>query len=227
MKILVVDDDAPLRGQLRQLFEAQRYSVEIAADGREALDWLFGTPFDLVVLDVMMPGLDGYEVLRQTRKAGIQTPVLMLTARGGVTDKVRGLDLGADDYLEKPFSTDELLARIRAMLRRSGTATQSLLHAGDLQLDTATRKVTRAEREIELTPREFAILEFLLYNRNRVVSRHSLTEHVWGDAYDPFNMSNFMDVHVKNLRKKIGDTGPERIVKTVRGVGYIIEDPEP
>ena len=227
MKILVVDDDTPLRGQLRQLLEAQRYSVEIAADGHEALDQLFGAPFDLVVLDVMMPGLDGYEVLKQARNAGVQTPVLMLTARGGVTDKVMGLDLGADDYLEKPFSTEELLARIRAMLRRSGTATQSLLHAGNLQLDTATRKVTRAGREIELTPREFAILEFLLYNRNRVVSRHSLTEHVWGDEYDPFNMSNFMDVHVKNLRKKIGDTGSGRIIKTVRGVGYIIEDSEP
>ena len=173
-----------------------------------------------------MPGLDGFAVLEQSRKAGTKTPVLMLTARGGVEDKVKGLDLGADDYLEKPFSTDELLARVRAMLRRSGTAAQSLLRAHDLQLDTATRKVTRAGREIILTPREFAILEFLLHNRNRVVSRFSLTEHVWGDEYDPFRMSNFMDVHVKNLRKKIGDSGSGRIVKTVRGVGYIIEDTE-
>jgi DNA-binding response OmpR family regulator len=226
MKILVVDDESPLRGQLRQLFEAQRYSVETAADGAEALDRIFDSSFDLIVLDIMMPGLDGYEVLGQTRKAGIKTPVLMLTARGDVEDKVKGLDLGADDYLEKPFSMDELLARVRAMLRRTGTAAQSMLGARDLQLDTATRKVSRGGVPVELTPREFAILEFLLYNRNRVVSRFSLAEHVWGDDYDPFSMSNFMDVHIKNLRRKIGDSGENRIVKTVRGIGYIIENPE-
>jgi DNA-binding response OmpR family regulator len=226
MKILVVDDESPLRGQLRQLFEAQRYSVETAADGAEALDRIFDSSFDLIVLDIMMPGLDGYEVLGQTRKAGIKTPVLMLTARGDVEDKVKGLDLGADDYLEKPFSMDELLARVRAMLRRTGTAAQSMLGARDLQLDTATRKVSRGGVPVELTPREFAILEFLLYNRNRVVSRFSLAEHVWGDDYDPFSMSNFIDVHIKNLRRKIGDSGENRIVKTVRGIGYIIENPE-
>jgi DNA-binding response OmpR family regulator len=226
MKILVVDDESPLRGQLRQLFEAQRYSVETAADGAEALDRIFDSSFDLIVLDIMMPGLDGYEVLGQTRKAGIKTPVLMLTARGDVEDKVKGLDLGADDYLEKPFSMDELLARVRAMLRRTGTAAQSMLGARDLQLDTATRKVSRGGVPVELTPREFAILEFLLYNRNRVVSRFSLAEHVWGDDYDPFSMSNIMDVHIKHLRRKIGDSGENRIVKTVRGIGYIIENPE-
>lgn len=220
MKILIVDDEYSLLKQLRQIFESQRYTVETATDGEDAFDKLFEAPFDLIILDIMMPKIDGLSVLKEIRKAGIKTPVLMLTAKGDVEDKIKGLDLGADDYLPKPFSSDELMARVRALFRRSGGQIESALQVYDLKLDTITRDVTKGKKLIELTPREFSILEFLLYNKNRVVSRFSLAEHVWGDAFDPFSMSNFMDVHIKNLRHKIGDS----IIQTIRGVGYIIKD---
>ncbi len=224
MKILIVDDEYALLEQLKKSLERQRYLVETAADGAAALDKVFDNPFDLIILDIMMPKIDGLSVLKDMRKGGIKTPVLMLTAKGDATEKAKGLDLGADDYLAKPFSSDELMARVRALLRRSGSQATTVLEARGLQLDTASREVTRRGRPVELTPREFSILEFLLYNKNRVVSRFSLAEHVWGDDFDPFNMSNFMDVHIKNLRHKIGDAGGVNIIQTVRGVGYAIKD---
>lgn len=224
MRIMIVDDEETLLEQLKESFEGQRYVVETARDGDEALDKLFENPVDLILLDIMLPRRDGLSVLREIRRAGITTPVLMLTAKGELDDKIRGLDLGADDYLPKPFSLDELLARVRALLRRAGGQADSVLRAADLQLDTVSREVSKDGRPIQLTPREFAILEFLLYNKNRAVSRFSLAEHVWGDDFDPFSMSNFMDVHIKNLRKKIGDSGPGALIRTIRGVGYIIKD---
>lgn len=224
MRIMIVDDEETLLEQLKESFEGQRYVVETARDGDEALDKLFENPVDLILLDIMLPRRDGLSVLREIRRAGITTPVLMLTAKGELDDKIRGLDLGADDYLPKPFSLDELLARVRALLRRAGGQADSVLRAADLQLDTVSREVSKGGRPIQLTPREFAILEFLLYNKNRAVSRFSLAEHVWGDDFDPFSMSNFMDVHIKNLRKKIGDSGPGALIRTIRGVGYIIKD---
>ena len=226
MRILIADDDYSLLEQLRQILTSQRYIVETATDGEEALDKLFENPFDLIILDIMMPKIDGLTVLEDARKAGIDAPVLMLTAKGDMADKVKGLDLGADDYLAKPFSLDELLARVRALLRRSGGQCESVLQVQDLELDTVSRKVTKGGKPVELTPREFSILEFLLYNKNRAVARFSLAEHVWGDDFDPFSMSNFMDVHVKNLRHKIGDSGRDKIIRTIRGVGYIIGDAE-
>ena len=226
MKILIVDDELSLLDQLQQILRKERYIPETAADGEKALDKIFDSSFDLIILDIMMPKVDGLTVLEHTRRAGIDTPVLMLTAKGSIEDRIKGLDLGADDYLPKPFSLDELLARIRALLRRSGSQSEPVLKYKDLQLDTVSREVIRGGRHIDLTPREFSILEFLLYNKNRAVSRFSLTEHVWGDDYDPFSMSNFMDVHIKNLRQKIGDTGRGSIIRTIRGVGYIIEDPK-
>jgi DNA-binding response OmpR family regulator len=224
MRILIVDDEISLLEQLQQILSSERYIVETASDGEKALDRVFDATFDLIILDIMIPKIDGLTVLEHTRKEGIKTPVLMLTARGEIKDRIKGLDLGADDYLSKPFSPDELLARIRALLRRSGTQTESILKIKDLQLDTVSRIITRGGKPVELTPREFSILEFLLYNKNRAVSRFNLAEHVWGDDYDPFSMSNFMDVHIKNLRQKIGDTGRGTIIHTIRGVGYIIED---
>jgi len=226
VRILIADDDYSLLEQLQQILTSMRYIVETAADGEKALDKLFETPFDLIILDIMMPNIDGLTVLEDARKAGIDAPVLMLTAKGDVANRVRGLDLGADDYLAKPFSSDELLARVRALLRRSGGQCESALQVQDLELDTVSRKVTRGGKPVELTPREFSILEFLLHNKNRAVSRFSLAEHVWGDDFDPFSMSNFMDVHIKNLRQKIGDSGQSNIVRTIRGVGYIIGDTE-
>jgi DNA-binding response OmpR family regulator len=224
MKILIVDDECPLLDQLQRTLQNQRYIIETAADGEAALDKLFQSPFDAIILDIMLPKMDGLTVLKQARKAGIDTPVLMLTAKGDTDDRVKGLDLGADDYLAKPFSLDELLARLRALLRRSGNQCTTMLQVGNLQLDTVSRMVTKAGKALELTPREFSILEFLLYNKNRAVSRFSLAEHVWGDDFDPFSMSNFMDVHIKNLRHKIEDPGHGKIIQTIRGVGYIVRD---
>lgn len=224
MRILVVDDDQALLEQIRQVLESRRYIVETAANGEEALDRLFDTPFDAVIVDIMMPKVDGFTVVEETRNAGIDMPVLILTAKGDVSDRVKGLDLGADDYLAKPFSLDEFLARLRALLRRAGGQCGSILQIDDLKLDTVSRHVTRGGNFIELTPKEFSILEFLLYNKNRTVARFSLAEHVWGNDFDPFSMSNFMDVHVKNLRHKIGDSGRGNIIRTIRGVGYMIED---
>ncbi len=226
MKILLVDDNLSLLDQIRQILTSQRYIVETVSNGEEALDKLCENPFDLIILDIMMPKMDGFTVLREMRQIKIDAPVLMLTAKGDSTDKVKGLDLGADDYLSKPFSMDELLARVRALLRRSAGQCQSVLEFGELALDTVKRKVTMGGKPVELTPREFSILEFLLHNKDRVVTRFSLAEHVWGDDFDPFSMSNFMDVHMKNLGHKIGDTGNARIIRTVRGVGYIIGDTE-
>ncbi|MFW8602303.1 response regulator transcription factor [Desulfobacterota bacterium M19] len=224
MKILIVDDERVLLEQLRLALAGQRYLTETAADGEEALERIFDLPFDLIILDIMLPKKDGLTVLREMRKADINTPVLMLSARGGSDDKIKGLDSGADDYLAKPFSLDELLARVRALFRRFGAQKDARLLIKDLCLDSVSREVTRGGRTLELTAREFSILEFLLYNKNRAVSRFSLAEHVWGDAFDPFSMSNFMDVHIKNLRRKIGDSGWGGIIKTIRGVGYIVRD---
>ena len=224
MMILIVDDNCSLLEQLQQILTRQRYTVDTATDGEQALNKIFDTPYDAIVLDIMMPKFDGWAVLQQVRKAGIDVPILMLTAKGDIADRVKGLDLGADDYLAKPFSLDEFMARMRALLRRSGGQCQAVLQFQDLALDTISRKVTKGDKTVELTPREFSILEFLLHNKNRAVSRFSLAEHVWGDDFDPFSMSNFMDVHIKNLRLKIGDSGQGRIVRTIRGVGYIIGD---
>jgi len=224
MKILIVDDEYPLLNQLQRALENQRYTIETAMDGEAALDKMFQTAFDAIILDIMLPKMDGLTVLEQARRAGIDTPVLLLTAKGDVEDRVKGLDLGADDYLAKPFSLDELLARLRALLRRSGSQSTTVLQVENLRLDTVSRQVTKAGKPLALTPREFSILEFLLYNKNRAVSRFSLAEHVWGDDFDPFSMSNFMDVHIKNLRHKIEDAGQGNIIRTIRGVGYIIRD---
>jgi DNA-binding response OmpR family regulator len=224
MKLLLVDDEPDLLDQLVKMLTRQRYDVDTAADGEAALDKLFDNPYDLVVLDIMLPKTDGLSVLKEMRAAGIQTPVIMLTAKGAVEDKVKGLDYGADDYLAKPFAMAELMARIRTLFRRSGEQLHAVLTVDDIALDTRTREVRRQGRIIDLTPKEFSILEFLLYNKNRAVSRFTLAEHVWGDAFDPFTMSNFIDVHLKNLRRKIGDIGDDKVIRTIRGIGFIIED---
>jgi DNA-binding response OmpR family regulator len=224
MKILLVDDDHNLLEQLKQELVKGKYLIDTATDGEAALDRISANPYDLIILDIMLPRQDGLSVLREIRETHIKTPVLLLTARGSVTDKIQGLDSGADDYLAKPFSMAELMARIRSLLRRVGVDKNSLLSVGDISLNTITRVVLKKEQEILLTTKEFSILEFLLYNKNRVVSRFSLVEHVWGDAYDPFSMSNFIDVHVKNLRHKLFTDDENCILRTIRGVGFTIED---
>ena len=218
MKILVVDDEPVLLEQLRETLTSQKYDVDTADDGESALDKLFDNLYDLIILDIMLPKVDGLAVLREIRKAKVKTPILMLTAKGSVEDKIKGLDYGADDYLAKPFAMAELMARIRSLLRRASDHRDPLLTISDVSL------ISKRGIKVELTPKEFSILEFLLYNKNRAVSRFTLAEHVWGDEFDPFTMSNFIDVHVKNLRRKIGDTDKKKIIRTIRGIGFIIED---
>jgi DNA-binding response OmpR family regulator len=224
MRILIVEDEKELNEQLKNALTKQHYHTDSAFDGEEALDKLADGTYSLMILDVMLPKCDGFGVLHEARKMKIDIPILMLTARCGTEDKIKGLDYGADDYLAKPFSIDELLARVRALLRRAGGQAESVITSGKLKFDTLKHEVTLDNNPIELTNREFSILEFLLYNKNRAVSRFSLAEHVWGDDFEPFSMSNFIDVHMKNLRKKISLSDGTSLIKTIRGVGYIIKD---
>ncbi len=221
MRILVVDDEAPLAEQIQLALVQQKYTADTALDGEEALDKIFVEPYDLILLDIMLPKIDGFELLHEMRSAKIATPVLMLTGKGGVEDRIKGLDMGADDYLAKPFSMEELLARIRALLRRSNKLVSPVLKTAEIALDPANRTAAKAGQPLELTPKEFSILEFLMYSMNRAVSRVTIAEHVWGDEFDPWTMSNSIDVHIKNLRKKIDDSQGD-ILHTVRGVGYMI-----
>lgn len=225
MRILIVDDEPELVEQIRQALAKQKYTVDSALDGEEALERIFVDPYDLILLDIMLPKKDGFAVLHELREEKKSIPVLMLTAKGKIEDKIKGLDMGADDYLAKPFSMEELLARIRALLRRSNDLVSPVLKIDNITLNTASREVCKKNQPIELTPKEFSILEFLLYNNNRAVSRFTIAEHVWGDEFDPWTMSNSIDVHIKNLRKKIEDP-KGRIIRTVRGVGYMIRDDE-
>ncbi|MDX9962804.1 response regulator transcription factor [Desulfobacter postgatei] len=223
MNILIVDDDTGLLDQLKTALKRKNYGVDIAENGEQALDKIFDVSYDLVLLDIMLPRMDGLSVLKEVRKAGMDMPILMLTARSDVQDKVKGLDHGADDYLAKPFSMAELMARIRAMLRRKGNRTP-LLEVGPVCLDTAKRQVTLNGEEVHLTAKEFSILEFLLHNKGSAVSRFNLAEHIWGEEFDPFSMSNYVDVHMKNLRKKLTSQGDLPIIKTIRGIGFIIDE---
>ncbi|MCD6534671.1 MAG: response regulator transcription factor [Deltaproteobacteria bacterium] len=225
MKILLIEDDPGLLSQLRNLLSEQQYLIDTAADGECALDKIFAEIYDLIILDIMLPKVDGLTILQEMRQAKIVTPVLLLTAKSSVEDRVKGLDYGADDYLSKPFSIAELLARIRALLRRPGRECDTLLTIGNISLDTISRQVTKTGKNLNLTLKEFSLLEFLLYNKNQPVSRITLAEHVWGDDFDPFTMSNTIDVHIKNLRRKIDSEGAEKsLIKTVRGIGFVVQE---
>ncbi len=221
MAILVVDDDAGLRRAVRRVLVAQGFEVEVAEDGTEALSRLRARAFDLVVLDLMMPGSDGIDVCERLRAEGDQLPVLMLTARDAVRDRVAGLEAGADDYLVKPFANEELVARVRALLRRSGGSGESLVFA-DLELDLLTRDARRGEREVELSPIEFELLEFFLRHPRQVLARRLIYERVWG--YDASLSSNSLDVFVGHLRRKLEDGGERRLIQTVRGVGFTLRE---
>ena len=221
MRILVVEDERKVASFIRQGLEEEGHAVEVARDGAEALDLLEGPPYDLIVLDVMLPRRDGFAVVRDLRGRGIATPVLMLTARDAVADKVTGLDLGADDYLTKPFAFAEFLARVRALLRRGSGEHLPVLRIADLALDPATRGVTRGERRIELTSREYALLEDFMRHTGRVLTRPMIAEHVWGIDFD--HESNVIDVYVGYLRKKVDQDGEPRLLHTVRGAGYVMK----
>jgi len=218
-RVLVVDDDRRLRDMLRRALSSAGYDVDTAEDGGHALAAISGRAFDLVVLDVLMPGVDGFGVARRLRQRGDPTPVLMLTAKDSIGDRVAGLDAGADDYLVKPFSIDELLARVRALMRRAGGETGDLLRFSDLELDPRTREVTRAGRPIELTTKEFQLLEFFLREPRIVHDRYAILADVWGEEDVA---SNVLEVYVGYLRRKIGDP---QLIHTVRGVGYTMKEP--
>ena len=225
MKILVVDDERAVRESLRRALELEGYAVGLAEDGEQALEQLNGTAdTDAVILDVLMPGIDGLEVCRRLREQHNPVPVLMLTARAEVDSRVAGLDAGADDYLPKPFALAELLARLRALLRRAGNGDESadVLRFSDLELDFGTREVRRGRRSIELTRTEFALLELFLRNPRQVLTRSIIFERVWGYDFGP--TSNSLDVYIGYLRRKTEDGGASRLIHTVRGVGYALRE---
>jgi heavy metal response regulator len=222
VRILVVEDDRKVARFVRQGLSEEGHAVEIAKDGSEALAFAFTEPtYDLIVLDVMLPGQDGFGVLKTLRAHKVAVPVLMLTARDSVTDKVAGLDLGADDYLTKPFAFEEFLARVRALLRRRDADRAPLLRLDDLTVDPETRRVMRGDRRIELTARQYALLEYFLRNAGRVLTRPMIAQHVWGLAFDA--ESNVIDVYVGCLRRKIERDRERRLLHTVRGAGYVLQ----
>jgi two-component system, OmpR family, response regulator MprA len=222
MRLLVVDDDPAIRAALDRALRLERYDVELAGDGREALDRLAGQRYDAVVLDVAMPELDGLEVCERLREAGDDTPVLMLTARDAIDDRVAGLDAGADDYLVKPFALKELKARLRALLRRSERTGATELRFSDLALDSASHEVRRGERRIELSRTEFLLLELFMGHPRQVLTRSIIFERVWG--YDFGETSNSLGVYMGYLRRKTEAGGEPRLLHTVRGVGYVLRD---
>jgi len=226
MRLLVVEDERPLGEQLARGLREEGYSVELVGDGPGALDALLAPGddrYDVVILDVLLPGCDGLMVCRQARAAGRRVPILLLTARGAVEDRVRGLDAGADDYLTKPFAFDELLARLRALGRREPQVRVGPLRAGDLTLDPRTRRVERAGRPIHLTAREYAILELLLRHPGQALTRDQIADRAWDLGAE--HASNVVDVFMRNLRRKIDDPHPDKLVRTVRGVGYALDAP--
>src|SRR5215475_8111461 len=225
MRILVVEDERKVASFIRRGLEAEHYTVDVAYDGDTGLARALEGHYDLLILDLMLPRRDGAALLGELRARRQTLPILLLTARATVSDKVRGLDLGADDYLTKPFEFTELLARVRALLRRGGTTTAPALTLADLTLDPATRQVSRAGRRIELTAREYALLEFFLRNPGRVLSRALIAQRVWGVSFDTF--TNVIDVYVNYLRRKIDADFEPKLLHTVRGAGYVLKEPDP
>ena len=222
MKILLAEDEVDLNNVVTRYLKKNGYSVDSVLDGEEALDYLEYSEYDLVILDIMMPKVDGFEVIKKLRDKGNHTSVLMLTARDSADDKVKGLDLGADDYIVKPFDFNELLARIRAVVRRKHGNSSNKLVIGDLILDTSEKSVTRAGKQIELTGKEYEVLEYLMQSKNRILSRDQIKEHVWDFDYE--GDSNIIDVLIKNIRKKIDIEAGKQIIYTKRGLGYVIKE---
>lgn len=222
MRILIVEDEKALANNLRRGLSEEGYSVDAAYDGEEGGFMAETEPYDLIILDIMLPKKDGIAVLKNLRKEGIKTPVLMLTAKDAVSDKIRGLDSGADDYITKPFDFDELLARVRSLLRRKGEVKSAVITIADLEIDTAGHQVKRGGKEIPLSAREYALLEYLAYNKEKVVSRTDISEHIYD--YDFDLDSNIIDVYINFLRNKIDKGFDKKLIHTIRGAGYILKE---
>lgn len=222
MRVLVVEDDVRIAAFVAKGLRENSYAVDTAADGEEALYMASLSPYDLFVLDVNLPYKDGFAVCRELREGGNSKPILMLTARDAVDDRVWGLDTGADDYLVKPFEFRELLARLRALLRRNVESRAAKIVIADLEIDTVSQTVRRCDRPVELTTKEYSLIEFLALNRGRVVGREEISEHVWNDSFDPF--SNLIEVYIKRLRKKLDEGYSLQLIHTRRGSGYILDD---
>lgn len=222
MRLLVVEDEIHLQNIIKKRLVREHYSVDACGDGKEALDYLEMTEYDGVILDIMLPGMSGIEVLKHIRKEGNHVPVLFLTARDGIPDRVEGLDCGADDYLVKPFAFEELLARIRVMLRRKQEVPTDELTLADLVVDVRSHQVTRAGKPVELSGKEFAVLEYLMRNQGKVLSREQIEHHVWD--YDYEGASNMVDVYIRYLRKKLDEGQEKKLIHTVRGAGYVMRE---
>jgi len=224
MRVLVVEDEPGVAQFIEQGLTESGYAVDVARDGAEGLEYALAAKYDAIILDIMLPKMDGLEMLREIREHGIKNPVLLLTARDGVDDRVKGLDTGADDYLVKPFAFPELLARVRALLRRPPLQADPVLRLGDLEMDTARREVRRAGKIIELSPREFSLLELLLRHPKQVLTRTQIIEHVWN--FDFYSETNVVDVYIGYLRRKIDRGFDIHLIHTVRGVGYRLNEDE-
>jgi two-component system copper resistance phosphate regulon response regulator CusR len=220
MRVLLVEDDARIARFVAKGLREESYAVDIAENGNDAVYQTEINDYDLIILDIMIPGMDGLAVCQAIRAAGKRTPILMLTARDGVDDRITGLDSGADDYLTKPFEFRELLARLRALLRRPSDLRPPRIIVGDLELDTASQTAKRGNRSIPLTAKEYALLEYFARNAGRVIGRSEIAEHVWDETFDPF--SNLIEVYVNRLRRKLGDEGGKPLLQTRRGSGYVL-----
>ncbi|GJD20772.1 two component transcriptional regulator, winged helix family [Rivularia sp. IAM M-261] len=220
MRVLLVEDEPGIAQFISQGLNEAGYAADVATDGEEGLDYALAAEYDIIILDIMLPKIDGLQLLRKLRTQGLKTPVLLLTARDAIEDRVRGLDAGADDYLSKPFALTELLARLRALLRRPPMQQDTVLRVGDLEMDVATREVHRAGKSINLSPREFTLLEYFMRHPRQVLTRSQITEHTWN--FDFYENSNVIDVYIGYLRRKIDHGFDRPLLHTVRGVGYCL-----